>query len=197
MTTTKTTTSFFAQHLNRVVLNGMLAMSMSINPDKQGTIKSGEKAPYITLRGDDGTDVNLHPQNALTLMKTGNYKTFTMLDDIAGGEEVNVQVEAIAPVDVTPTVVAEVVTAPTDDVEYDLGASYAPMNENFSEFLVDETPKKVNKREMTEELYMAGHKVGSKRKDIIGLMKSQLGMSDAGANTYYQNAHTKLKHHFA
>jgi len=170
------TTNPLTTLIGKTVLNGMTEMTITAFLDKQGTIKSGDRLPYIQLVGGD-TELSLHPQHAMSLMKTGKYKELSILSEIAGeqvvldsssatneGEaEVEVEVEA-APV--------EVEAAPVEPT---------PAKE-----------KKVNKREQTEELYIEGHKQGLTRKAIITQMKAQLGMSDAGANTYYQNAKTKL-----
>jgi len=184
------TTNPLTTLIGKTVLNGMTEMTITAFLDKQGTIKSGDRLPYIQLVGGD-TELSLHPQHAMSLMKTGKYKELSILSEIAGeqvvldsssatneGEaEVEVEVEA-APVEVEAAPV-EVEAAPVE-------VEAAP---------VEPTPakeKKVNKRQQTEELYIEGHKQGLTRKAIITQMKAQLGMSDAGANTYYQNAKTKL-----
>lgn len=172
--------------IGRTVLNGLIAMTIDKFADKVGTIKSGDKLNYIHLIGDDGSEMDLHPQHALTLMKTGQHKALSILNAVAG-EVVELPQES-----------AEVVPTPADPI-FCLDASFEQMNERF----VDEPiptevvapvakAVKINKREMTEQLYTAGRAAGLTRKAIIGQMMADLGMSAAGANTYYQNAKTKL-----
>jgi hypothetical protein len=169
--------------IGRTVLNGMMSMTIDKFIDKMGTIKSGDKLNYIHLVGDDGSELDLHPQHALTLMKTGSHKALSILNSVAG-EVVELPQETV-----------EVVAMPIAPI-FDLEASFEQMNERFEDEPEVVVPVvktvKINKRELTEQLYTAGHAAGLTRKAIIGQMMADLGMSAAGANTYYQNAKTKL-----
>ena len=52
---------------------------------------------------------------------------------------------------------------------------------------VDNTEKKLSKKDRAIELVHAGWAADKKRADIIKEMNEQLGLSAAGASTYYQN----------
>lgn len=176
-----TTTNPLSVLIGKIVNNGMMSMTIDAFCEKQGTIKSGAKLPYIHLIGDDNSELELHPQHALKLLKTGEHKGMKILTDLIGDEQQTVDCSPFVEQDEEDINVVEVVP---EEIELTTAPTVVPV----------EQPKKakINKRELTEQIYLDGHKKGLVRKDIILLMKAELNMSDAGANTYYQNAKTKL-----
>ena len=141
---------------------------------KTGVLKDGSKAPYLHLVSEMGDipEVDLHPQKALELLKKGESGAYKILGALAvdGGVSAEVQavVEEVAPVTVEPTVEAVAPEAPA--------AEAAPVEE-----------KKESKKAGTLRIYAAGIAAGKARKDIIAKMRTELGLSIPGANTYYQN----------
>lgn len=134
--------------------------------DKIGTLKDGSKGEYVVLSkdGETGVVINIHPNTAKKLASKGEGDQFKLMP------VADHQVAVPAAV----TVVAEPVNVPVE---------VQPANP-----IVDEPAAKeprVTKKSQTVAIYKA--MAGSPRKDIIAEMKSKLGLSDAGANTYYQN----------
>lgn len=135
--------------------------------DKIGTLKDGTKGEYVVLTkdGETGVVLNVHPNTAKKLATKGEGDMLKLVpaaegngaEPAASGEGENGD------------------AAPND-------AAAAP---------VDEAPEakepKVTKKSQTIAIFTEMTAAGKVRKDIIAKMKTDLGLSDSGANTYYQN----------
>lgn len=147
--------------------------------DKLGTLKDGSKGEYVVLTkdGETGVVLNLHPQHAKRLFTKGEDSGLTLVADAA------VEVKADEPA-------ADLSTDEQADVKAELVAEQTPAAADAAP--VDEAPaapvkaaKEPSKKDRTIAIFKS--MAGSARKDIIAKMKTDLGLSDAGANTYYQN----------
>lgn len=154
----------FAANLGKKVETGAGQMIIESLLDKMGTLKSGEKASYIHMVGDNGI-VDLHPEKAKQLLTKGECGVYRILADIAG-EAVEVAVATTETVE-TPVVAADTTVAPVDA---------APVVE-----------KKETNKEATLRIYKEMNVDGKQRKEIIARMRTELGMGVPGSNTYYQN----------
>ena len=165
------TTDLFRTAIGRQVesKSGILLIN-DVLTHKTGVLKDGSKAPYLHLVSEMGDipEVDLHPQKALELLKKGESGAYKILGALAvdGGVSAEVQavVEEVAPV--TGEAVAPEAPA----------AEAAPAEE-----------KKESKKAGTIRLFKEGQAAGLARKDIIAKMRTELGLSVPGANTYYQN----------
>ena len=147
---------------------------------KTGVLKDGTSAPYLHLVAEmgDAPEVDLHPQKALELAKKGESRAYKTLASLASDGIVALETVAamneVAPADEAPTMelhqVAEPEAAPTAPA-----AEAAPAE------------KKESKKAGTLRIYSAMTAEGKARKDIIAKMRTELGLSNPGANTYYQN----------
>ena len=154
----------FAANLGKKVETAAGQMTIESLLDKMGTLKSGEKASYIHMVGDNGI-VDLHPEKAKQLLTKGECGVYRILADIAG-EAVEIAVATTETVE-TPVVAADSTVAPVDA---------APVVE-----------KKETNKEATLRIYKELNVDGKQRKEIIALMRTELGMGVPGSNTYYQN----------
>ena len=154
----------FAANLGKKVETAAGQMIIESLLDKMGTLKSGEKASYIHMVGDNGI-VDLHPEKAKQLLTKGECGVYRILADIAG-EAVEVAVATTETVE-TPVVAADSTVAPVDA---------APVVE-----------KKETNKEATLRIYKELNVDGKQRKEIIARMRTELGMGVPGSNTYYQN----------
>lgn len=151
---------------------------------KTGVLKDGTSAPYLHLVAEmgDAPEVDLHPQKALELAKKGESGAYKILASLASDGIVALETVAamneVAPADEAPTMelhqVAEPEAAPAAPA-----AEAAPAEA--------EGEKKESKKASTLRIYRAMTAEGKARKDIIAKMRTELGLSIPGANTYYQN----------
>ena len=154
----------FAANLGKIVTTTAGNLTIESLLDKMGTLKDGTKASYIHMVGDNGI-VDLHPEKAKQLLTKGECGVYRILADIAG-EAVEVAVATTETVE-TPVVAADSTVAPVDA---------APVVE-----------KKETNKEATLRIYKELNVDGKQRKEIIARMRTELGMSVPGSNTYYQN----------
>ena len=149
---------------------------------KTGVLKDGTSAPYLHLIAEmgDAPEVDLHPQKALELIKKGESGAYKILGDLAASGTVSEEVQEVigevaAPGSIEPTpAIIEAIAA--------FEALPAPANEAAP---VEE--KKESKKAGTLRIYREMTAEGKARKDIIARMRTELGLSAPGANTYYQN----------
>ncbi len=130
--------------------------------DKIGTLKDGSKGEYVVLTkdGETGVVMNIHPNTAKKLATKGEGDMLKLVPaDAAESSEPAASTEAAA----------------------EAGAEQAAPQD---EAPAPEAPK-VTKKSQTLDIFRA--MAGKPRKEIIAEMKAKLGLSDAGANTYYQN----------
>lgn len=168
MTQTQTTT--YAALVSAVIGRSVLMTTdveskvykISSLSDKVGSLKNGDKAEYLILTdaNDDKVVIQMHPSQAQQLVKKGEVGFFKLIDETAG--EAAPEGETAAPVVDKPK------------RERKVKAEKAPKE------------PKVTKRMRAQEIFNTATADGKARKDIIALFKSELGMSDAGASTYYQ-----------
>lgn len=140
---------------------------------KTGVLKDGTSAPYLHLIAEAGNapEVDLHPQKALELIKKGESGAYKILASLASDGAVALDTVAamneVAPADEAPT------------MELHQVAEAAPAEA--------EGEKKESKKAGTLRIYREMTAEGKARKDIIARMRTELGLSIPGANTYYQN----------
>ena len=159
----------FAANLGKKVETAAGQMTIDSFLEKFGTMKSGERAPYVHMIGDTGI-VDLHPEKARQLFAKGEFGAMRILTDIAAEP---VAAEAVT----TPEVVAEAApVAATPAAEAAAPADATPV-----------VAKKETSKDATLRIYREMNVDGKQRKEIIARMRTELGMSVPGANTYYQN----------
>ena len=182
--------------------------------DKLGTLKDGSKGEYVILTkdGETGTVINMHPNTAKKLLTKGDADGLSLLIDLktepADEDPTKVmkaeqaaaaherELDAAEQADVKAELAAE--QGETDDGTVDKIAAMTGISaaqllaEADMKGPVDGAPvepakaaKAPSKKDRTVAIFKA--MAGSARKDIITKMKADLGLSDAGANTYYQN----------
>lgn len=151
---------------------------------KTGVLKDGTSAPYLHLVAEmgDAPEVDLHPQKALELAKKGESGAYKILASLASDGIVALETVAamneVAPADEAPTMELHQVTEPE-------AAPAAPAAEAVP--AEAEGEKKESKKAGTLRIYREMTAEGKVRKDIIAKMRTELGLSAPGANTYYQN----------
>lgn len=145
--------------------------------DKLGTLKSGEKAEYVILSkdGETGVIMSLHPEHARRLAKNGEDSNIKLLDEMSAQEQADAQNS-----DATGAPEA----APTDE-KAKKGGKKVKAEKKVAE--VPAEAKEPSKKDRTIAMFKTMTAEGKVRKDIIAAMKTDLGLSAAGANTYYQN----------
>jgi len=77
--------AILAAAIGRLVSDGVNTLAIDALLDKQGTLKSGESAPYIHLAGVAGSgpvEVALHPQKAKELLAKGECGVYRLLADV-------------------------------------------------------------------------------------------------------------------
>ena len=133
--------------------------------DKLGSLKDGTKGEYVVLQNsaDEAVVINVHPASAKRLVTKGEesgMKLVPVADATEGEPAATTEAAATAdtpPADATPA------------------ADAAPA-----------APKEPSKKEQFMIAYKAGVAALSDRKTIKAAV-ADLGLSDAGFNTYYQN----------
>jgi hypothetical protein len=129
--------------------------------DKLGSLKDGSKGEYVVLQNsaDEAVVINVHPASAKRL--------------VTKGEEAGMKLVPAAEADETE---AGSTTETTEAAAPEADAAPA-----------DAAPKSPSKKELFMTAYKAGVAAGSDRKTIKAAI-ADLGLSEAGFNTYYQNA---------
>jgi hypothetical protein len=156
--------------------------------DKLATLKDGSKGEYVILTkdGETGVVINMHPNTAKKLAKKGEGDNFVLAMALTQTAEPKAD-----PVVASTEPAADLSAAEQTDVKAELAAaqSGAPAADMPPK---DEAPvpaakaaKEPSKKDRTIAIFKS--MAGGARKDIIAKMKTDLGLSDAGANTYYQN----------
>lgn len=128
-----------------------------------GTMKNGEKAPYVILMNDTTAAViNLHPEHAKRLFKKGEDSGVMLTEAVFGVEQQEAEpaAEEMAPVDAT-----------ADQPE---GQQEQPAAE-----------PKVSKKSQAIAIFNAN--ADKARKEVIEMMVTEIGLTKLGAATYYQN----------
>lgn len=151
--------------------------------DKLGTLKSGEKAEYVILTkdGETGVIMSLHPTHAARLAKNGEDSNIKLLDEMSAQEQADVQAELAAEQNGD----AGAPEAAPADKKAKKGGKKAKAEKKAAEAPAE--AKEPSKKERTIAMFKSMTAEGKVRKDIIAAMKADLGLSAAGANTYYQN----------
>lgn len=170
--------------------------------DKIGTLKDGSKGEYVVLTkdGETGVVVNIHPNTAKKLAKAGTGDGFTVLmnltahvepvagTELSAAEQTAAQAELDAANGVTPS---EKLAAYFADADKDEAGEAHTKEHGHLDVKPDEAPatevKAPSKKSRTVAMFKEMTAEGKPRKDIIAKMKSELGLSAPGANTYYQN----------
>lgn len=170
MNTTSNIIALFTANIGALVSTAKGEMSINdVLTHKTGTLKSGEKVPYVHLVSEMGEEMDLHPQKARELLTKGECGAFRILSAIAA-----------APVEVETPIVAEHIE-PTPEILEAIEA----FNAIPAPVVAD--AKKESKKDGTLRIFNAGHAAGLSRKDIIAQMRTELDMGVPGSNTYYQN----------
>lgn len=181
-TNTANTVDLFRAAIGRSIQakSGVLLIN-DVLTHKTGVLKDGSKAPYLHLVSEmgDQPEVDLHPQKALELLKKGECGAYKILGALAAESTVAPEIVAamneVAPADEAPTMELHQVEEPAAPAA-PATAESAPAEE-----------KKESKKAGTIRLFKEGQAAGLARKDIIAKMRTELGLSVPGANTYYQN----------
>lgn len=141
--------------------------------DKIGTLKDGSKGEYVvmTKNGDEAVVINIHPNTAKKLATKGEGD---MLKLLPASSDVESLVPSAAEQDSAKALMA-------GDPE-PAAADPVPQDE-----VTNKSAKEPSKKDRTIAIYTSMIAQGKVRKDIIAKMKTDLGLSAAGANTYYQN----------
>jgi hypothetical protein len=173
--------------------------------DKIGTLKDGSKGQYVVLTKDgvEGVVLNLHPQHAKRLLTKGEDSGLKLVEATDVKAEPAADLTATEQAAVKAELDAEQASAPVEMSDADkerLAAAKKAMISGADDALEpagtaapkDEAPapaakaaKEPSKKDRTIAIFKS--MAGQPRKDIIAKMKTDLGLSDAGANTYYQN----------
>jgi hypothetical protein len=145
--------------------------------DKLGTLKDGTKGEYVILTkdGELGVVMNLHPNTAKKLASKGKGDGFTLFMNLT--QKAETQAEAMAEAEAehrAELAESQGSTASTEPAATEAAAA-AP----------GKAAKEPSKKDRTIAIFKS--MAGSPRKDIIAALKTQLGLSDACCNTYYQN----------
>jgi hypothetical protein len=173
--------------------------------DKVGTLKDGSKGEYVILTkdGETGTVINMHPNTAKKLAKTANADNFSLLIDLKttqlpestpaaeGAGEAKAEGAADLSADEQAAVNAEMQAEQAGEPAAEATSTEPAAGTAEAEAPKDEAPAakepRVTKKSQTVAIFKTLTAEGKPRKDIIAKMKTDLGLSDAGANTYYQN----------
>lgn len=191
-TTASVIASLFTANVGRIVLSAGKDGAEDVRykvaklSDKLGSMKDGTKAEYVVLQREDDTAVviNLHPNAAKKLLTKGEEAGLKLLPtegDAEPAEELSAEEQEAAK--------AELEAEQAEKNAQDAGE---PAAEEGGEAEAAAEPKEPTKKERTIEMFKAMQADGKGRKDIIAKMKSELGLSAAGANTYYQNCKSGL-----
>lgn len=140
--------------------------SVFYSDSKFGAMKNGDKKPYLILELLTGEHKELHPRKAAQLMTGKEVDGFRVEEKTAEIE----QVSAAAETDQN-TVEPAIVETLADDTK--------PAEQTAE--------KPLSKKAQAIAIYNEVHAANGARKDAMIRFKTELGMSDAGANTYYQN----------
>lgn len=153
--------------------------------DKIGTLKDGSKGEYVILSkdGETGVVMNVHPNTVKKLATKGEGDMLRLVAVGETDEQANVAAE----------LAAEQSGKPLTEAQYQAAAlqAAAEMADAEQTAPVDEAPAaaapKVSKKSQTIAIFTEMTAAGKVRKEIIAKMQADLGLSDACANTYYQN----------
>lgn len=168
--------------------------------DKMGTMKDGTKVAYTVLERDDsGTLVvtSIHPNIIAKLLKNGSEAGMVLrsveqeADASDAGEEVVTEVLADKPAEVADELVdPDVDTATTETAAVETPAEdVAPVTAATEEAAPAAAP---SKKQRCVAIFKELNGAGKPRKDVIAEFTSKVGLSAAGANTYYQNCKSGL-----
>ena len=172
----------FAANLGKRVQSGANVLTIALMDGKTGTLKSGEKdVPYVRLSNESEV-IELHPEKAKQLFNKGEFGALRIMADITGTTIEDYSAQSETDTTGTPAfadTTAAPATTPVESTEKPTEASAgdaAPVVE-----------KKESKKEATLRIFNELNKDGKQRKEIIARMRTELGLSIPGANTYYQN----------
>jgi hypothetical protein len=145
-----------------------------ISPDQVGSMKDKSKAPYavLTRDGEDGGEaivVALHPKNASALLEKGEDGIYKL----------------VAAEGTTEAVSTSAAAEPTTTE-----ASAEGTAEGNAEATVEAKDNVPTKKEMAIDAYITLANDGKTRAEIIKHFVDVIGLSKAGAATYYQNCHS-------
>ena len=199
---TQATATMFQSLIGRQVetKSGVMLIN-DVLTHKTGVLKSGDKAPYLHLIAEMGDmpEVDLHPQKALELMNKGESGAYKILGALAAEASAPAVAEAIAEAvegDRTPAELVADLSVPAVAVAAAaLGMTVEQVAEGVAaagEQGAAAAEKKESKKAGTVRIYAEMTAQGKARKDIIARMRTELGLSVPGANTYYQNVKSGL-----
>lgn len=145
--------------------------------DKLGSLKDGSKGEYVVLQNsaDEAVVINVHPSSAKRLVTKGEESGMKLVP-VAEADTTEVAADSQPAEDTSVAGETTEAAAPEADAA---PADTAPA--------ADAVPKGPSKKEQFMTAYKAGVTAGSDRKTIKAAI-ADLGLSDAGFNTYYQNA---------
>jgi hypothetical protein len=145
--------------------------------DKVGSLKNGTKMPYMVIEMLNGDVKELHPRKVADLEKGKEVDGFKSI-------EMTVQSEAVESAEVVETSPA----AETDQNAVEPENAVEAVSSTVEEPIAAQNAEKpVSKKARAIAIYKEVHAANGARKDAMKRFKEELHMSDAGANTYYQN----------
>lgn len=178
MTNTSNIVALFTANIGALVATSKGEMHINdVLTHKTGTLKSGEKVPYVHLVSEMGGEMDLHPQKARELLTKGESGAFKILSAIVSPATPN-ELPMFQPehVEATPEILKAI---------EEFKALPSP-EEALAEVKATDA-KKESKKDATIRIYKAGKAAGLARKDIIAQLRAELDMGIPGASTYYQN----------
>lgn len=169
--------------------------------DKLGTMKNGEKAEYVVLVREDNDSITmtLHPEAAKRLAKNGNdagielivpAATESTTEQAAQEPVVEAAQEPVEEQPATEQTAQEPVVEAAPEVPSAEGT--ATGEQPTAEAPAAAAPKELSKKARTLAVFKSMTAEGKARKDIIKVMMEEIGLSAAGANTYFQNCKSGL-----
>lgn len=182
----------FAAHASQfiglsIVRAGLVPSTLVVSKlldDKLGTMKSGEKAPYVLLadKADSNVSVSLHPEQAKRLFNKGEDAGLQILFDLSTPAS-----EVLAAVQ--PQLLAQSAEEAAAVLAADEQINAAPVEgTDIVTVVTDGEPAVAS--ESKKALYIKLHKELAAEGKTRGQIKAEalkLGLSAAGFNTYHQN----------
>lgn len=188
MSTTQIASLFASLSGHSVVLtnaDGQSTYKIAKLSDKLGKLKDGSQGEYVILsrEGNDEDIITIHPNQFKRLATKGEdneLKLIEATDKIPEVASVGTQLASTEPS--TPAE-SEPAASPTTD---STPTEAAPAADGAKTEAAPAAPKEPSKKERAVAIFKSMTAEGKARKDIIAAMKT-IGLTDAGAATYYQN----------
>lgn len=155
----------------------VIAKMVGLN-EKKGKMKDGSEKNYIDLVTVDGTTCTIHPRSFDEVVKKGEANGIKLIE--AEKETAQEHVENVVETSNVMSMMASTI------IDQETTQNVVSPNTVTQKL---EAPQNgvPSKRQRCEAIYKEGTVAQQKRKDIIARMMAEVGMTDKGAATYYQN----------